>query len=78
MTRFEELTDIITNNKNKHKKKEDIELEVSGAGSNPLAAWGNGIDGDMQSDPDMIDMLYRHDRGRPNRGENTSSWDSTY
>lgn len=31
MTRFEELTDIITNNKNKHKKKEEDILEVSGA-----------------------------------------------
>ena len=75
MTRFEELTDIIDSNqnKNKHKKKSDVELEVSGLSSSdiPLGAWGN-----QDIDPDMIEMLYRNNLSRPNRGENTSNWES--
>jgi len=71
MTRFEEITDIIDSKKRfgtkRIKNDEDIQLEVSGlspSSDNPLAAWG-----DEETDPDIIDMLYRSYRSRPNRGE---------
>jgi hypothetical protein len=84
MTKFEELTDIITRNKNKSAKKvivdnkqeyDDIELEVSGSESSsaPLLASAS-----EDLDPDIIDMLYTKPRHVPNRGEGASSWDSDY
>jgi hypothetical protein len=86
MTKFEELTDIISHNKNKDKKlakkifdddkeDDDIELEVSGSESisGPLVASAS-----EDLDPDIIDMLYTEQRYVPNRGEGASSWDSDY
>ena len=86
MTKFEELTDIISHNKNNDKKlakkifdddKEDgdIELEVSGSESSsaPLVASAS-----EDQDRDLIDMLYTKPRHVPNRGEGASSWDSDY
>jgi hypothetical protein len=75
MTKFEELTDIITHDKNKDKKlakkifddieDDDIELEVSGSESRsaPLVASTN-----EETDPDIIDMLYTKPRHKPNDG----------
>ncbi len=86
MTKFEDLTDIISHNKNKDKKlakkifdddKEDndIELEVSGSepSSAPLVASAN-----EETDPDIIDMLYTKPRHKPNDGSGASPWDSDY
>jgi hypothetical protein len=89
MTKFEELMDIITRNKNNDNKKpaiknidiaedkedNDIQLEVSGTESTraPLVASANS-----ELDPDIIDMLYTKPRHVPNRGEGASSWDSDY
>lgn len=74
MTRFEELTDIITRKKNKKKQDTDIEVEVSGlspSSGNPLVSHGN-----EETDPDLIDQLYRNYKSRPNNGQGASSWDS--
>lgn len=86
MTRFEELTDIISHNKNKDKKiakeifdddkeDDDIELEVSGSesSSGPLVASAS-----EDQDPDIIDMLYTKPRHKPNDGFGASAWDSDY
>lgn len=84
MTKFEELTDIISHNKNKSAKKifdddkeeeDDIELEVSGSESSsvPLVATA-----DEETDPDIIDMLYTKPRHKPNDGFGASAWDSDY
>ena len=86
MTEFEELTDIISHNKNKDKKlakkifdddkeDDDIELEVSGSESSsvPLVATA-----DEETDPDIIDMLYTKPRHKPNDGFGASPWDSDY
>jgi hypothetical protein len=78
MTKFEELTDIISHNKNKSAKKifdDDIELEVSGSESSsvPLVATA-----DEETDPDIIDMLYTEPRHKPNDGFGASAWDSDY
>lgn len=83
MTKFEELTDIISHNKNKSAKKifdddkeeDDIELEVSGSESSsvPLVATA-----DEETDPDIIDMLYAKPRHKPNDGFGASAWDSDY
>ncbi len=83
MTKFEELTDIISRNKNKSAKKifdndkeeDDIELEVSGSESSsvPLVATS-----DEETDPDIIDMLYTKPRHKPNDGFGASAWDSDY
>ena len=84
MTKFEELSDIITSNKtNKTRTNkiqtsncisddEDVELEVSGTESNrnPLVAWA-----DEETEPDIIEQLYRSHRSKPNIGEGASSWD---
>ncbi len=83
MTKFEELTDIISHNKNKDKKlakkifdddKEDydIELEVSGSESSraPLVATAS-----EEQDPDIIDMLYTKARHKPNDGSGAVYWD---
>ena len=85
MTKFDELMDIITHNKNKDKKArdiafsqddkqdDDIEIEVAGAESSkgPLVATAN-----EEMEPDIIDTLYTKPRHVPNRGEGASSWDS--
>ena len=85
MTKFEELMDLITHNKNKDKKSQkndfseneddDIQLEVSGSESTraPLVATA-----DDQLEPDIIDTLYTKPRHVPNRGEGASSWDSDF
>jgi hypothetical protein len=85
MTKFEELTDIITHDKNKDKKlakkifddieDDDIELEVSGSESSsaPLVASTN-----EETDPDIIDMLYTKPRHKPNDGFGASPWDADY
>lgn len=86
MTKFEELMDLITRNKNKGKKSvekilqedkenDDIELEVSGSESTraPLVAAAN-----EETDPDIIEQLYRSNRNRVPRGEGASAWDSDY
>ncbi|MGC2441505.1 MAG: hypothetical protein WA390_08810 [Nitrososphaeraceae archaeon] len=83
MTKFEELTNIISHNKNKSAKKifdddkedDDIELEVSGSESSsvPLVATA-----DEETDPDIIDMLYTKPRHKPNDGFGASAWDSDY
>jgi hypothetical protein len=86
MTKFEELTDIISHNKNKDKKlakkifdddkeDDDIELEVSGSESRsaPLLASAN-----EETDPDIIDMLYTKPRHKPNDGFGASAWDADY
>ena len=66
MTKFEELSDIITSNKNNKTRTnktqtsnyisddEDVELEVSGVESSrsPLVAWA-----DEETDPDIIEQL---------------------
>ncbi len=84
--------DIITRNKNKDKKSvdslngsvsralntnedDDIQLEVSGSESTrtPLVAAA-----DDETDPDLIDQLYRSPRNRVPRGEGASAWDSDY
>ena len=83
MTKFEELTNIISHKKNIHKKvakkifdddKEDydIELEVSGSESSsaPLVASAN-----EETDPDIIDMLYTKPRHKPNDGSGAVYWD---
>jgi hypothetical protein len=84
MTKFEELTDIITRNKNKSAKKvivdnkqeyDDIELEVSGSESSSAQLLASASE---DLDPDIIDMLYTKPRHVPNRGEGASSWDSDY
>ncbi len=86
MTKFDELMDLITHNKNKDKKTtlasnskfdddKDIEIEVSGSDSTraPLVAAAS-----EDLDPDLIDMLYRSNRNRVPRGEGASHWDSDY
>ena len=85
MTKFEELTDIISHNKNKDKKLEkkifdddkedDIELEVSGSESSsaPLVASAN-----EETDPDIIDMLYTKPRHKSNDGFGATPWDADY
>jgi|RhiMetdeSRZDD1v2_1073273.scaffolds.fasta_scaffold12403_2 hypothetical protein len=73
MTRFEELTDIIYRNKNKNKTKDaDTEIEVSGlspSSGNPLVSHGTD-----ESDPDLIDQLYRN-KSKPNDWAGASTWD---
>ena len=82
MTKFEELMDLITHNKNKSRKiiaedkqDNDIELEVAGTESTkgPLVATAS-----EEMEPDLIDQLYTKPRHVPLRGEYASSWDSDY
>lgn len=83
MTKFDELMDIITRNKNKSTKKiivddkqdDDIQLEVSGSESTraPLVASAN-----EETDPDIINTLYTKARHKPNDGFGASAWDSNY
>lgn len=84
MTKFEELTDIISHNKNKSAKKifdddkeddDDIELEVSGSESSSVSLVATA---DEETDPDIIDMLYTKPRHKPNDGFGASAWDSDY
>jgi hypothetical protein len=81
MTKFDELMDIITRNKNKNKKpfseetsqnNDDIQLEVSGSESTraPLVAPAS-----EDLDPDIIDMLYTKPRHKPNEGQGAERWD---
>jgi hypothetical protein len=76
MTKFEELTDIISRKKNKDKTSTDVnnkeELEVAGSESSktPLLSCGdNDIDGSI------IDDLYRKSRHKPLMGEFAEKWD---
>jgi hypothetical protein len=83
VTKFDELMDIITRNKNKSTKKiivddkqdDDIQLEVSGSESTraPLIASAN-----EETDPDIINTLYIKARHKPNDGLGASAWDSNY
>lgn len=84
MTKFDELVDIITRNKNKNKKnKDDVsdrahqdqELEVAGSegSKNPIITFG-----DSETDPDLLDQLHRSPKLKPNDGSNATSWDSTW
>jgi hypothetical protein len=82
MTKFEELTDLITPNKNRKvekistdDKEDSIELEVSGSESTngPLLASASD-----ELDPDLIDMLYTKPRHKPLDGSGASAWDSDY
>ena len=85
MTKFEELTDIITHNKNKGTKpiaennfntsEEDIELEVSGSESTRTLLVASASE---ELDPDIIDMLYTKPRHKPNDGFGASPWDADY
>jgi len=81
MTKFDELVDIITRNKNRSKKnKDDVsnvihqdqELEVAGAESskNPLITFG-----DSETDPDLLGQLHRSPKTKPNDGFGVESWD---
>jgi len=88
MTKFEELMELITHNKNKGKHKsarnhanntqdseQDIELEISGTES--TTSKGPLVaTASEEMDPDIIDTLYTKPRHVPNRGEGASSWDS--
>jgi hypothetical protein len=73
MTKFEDLLEIISRNKNKgkmsvktvfteDKEDNDVELEVSGSESTraPLV-----VAADDQLDPDLIDILYTKARHKP-------------
>lgn len=68
MTKFEELMDIITRNKNRGKLSADVdnskqeELEVAGSKSSktPLLACD-----DDEMDMDLIDQLYTKPKHRP-------------
>jgi hypothetical protein len=83
VTKFDELMDIITRNKNKSTKKinvddkqdDDIQLEVSGSESTraPLVASAN-----EETDPDIINTLYTKARHKPNDGFGASAWNSNY
>lgn len=84
MTKFDELIDIITHNRNKDEKStlaskanehEDIELQVSGSESTraPFVAAAS-----YDLDPDIIDMFYTKARHKPNDGFGASAWDADY
>ena len=74
MTKFEELTGIITCNKNKGKDKsqsanekdEEKEIEVTGSESTktPQISFAND-----EQDMDLTDQLYYKAKHGPNRGE---------
>lgn len=81
MTKFEDLVDIITRNKNKARGKykpesiidnQEEELEVAGSESTkkPLIEFG-----DDQTDMDLIDQLYFKNKNRPLMGEFAEKWD---
>lgn len=84
MTKFEELTDIISKKKNKAVNYSKVrppdddnneQLEVAGSESTKTPLLSTGDD---ETDPDLIDQLYRSNRNRVPRGEGASSWDSDY
>lgn len=85
MTKFEELEEIVTRNKNQNKKKQpdsDNELLVPGLDSIETGTGrGSGqphIDfADEETDMSIIDQLYRG-KHKPNNGSGASSWDSTW
>jgi len=76
MTKFEELSDIISKKKNKGKleqeNNDDNQLEV---------AWSETIKipllscGDEEIDGNIVDDLYRKGKHRPNDGSGAASWD---
>jgi len=84
MTKFEELTDIISKKKNKAANYSKVrtsdddnneELEVAGSESSktPLLSYAND-----ETDPDLLDQLHRSIKTKPNDGSGASSWDSDY
>lgn len=80
MTKFEELQEIITRNKNKGKNDNNCELdndslEVAGSEGTkkPLISCG-----DDETDPDLLDQLRFKAKYRPNDGSNAASWDATW
>ena len=81
MTKFEELTDIITCNKNKGKDKsqsaneQDDEKEIEVAGSESTKTPRISFASDEQ-DMDLTDQLNYKAKHTPNRGEFVAeSWD---
>jgi hypothetical protein len=75
MTKFEELMDIISREKNKDQKNNSAEidsLEVAGSESSktPLLSCG-----DDDIDGSIIDDLYRKPRHKPLMGEFAEKWD---
>lgn len=78
MTKFEELTDIISRKKNKdnHSSAVDVdnkgELEVAGSegSKTPLLSCG-----DDETDPGLLDQLHRSAKTKPNDGSGAASWD---
>ncbi|MGB5091578.1 MAG: hypothetical protein WBN72_11595 [Nitrososphaeraceae archaeon] len=94
MTKFDEIMDIITHNKNKNKGKKSVDalkgqpkstlntnedFDIEVSGTD-LTSAPLITAADDSLDPDIIDMLYTKPgwRNIPNRGENASSWDSDY
>ena len=84
MTKFEELTDIISKKKNKAANYSKVrtsdddnneELEVAGSESSktPLLSYAND-----ETDPDLLDQLHRSIKTKPNDGSGAFSWDSDY
>lgn len=80
MTRFEELCDLITRNKNKGKKSttddseqdnQSQEIEVAGSESTKKPIISFGDDNDL----DLIEQLHYKERHRPLFGENAERWD---
>ena len=82
MTKFEELIDIITRNKNKNKGKneslkqeedqQEDEIEVAGSEptKRPIISFG-----DDQTDMDLIDQLYFKPKHKPLEGQFADRWD---
>lgn len=75
MTKFEELTDIITRNKNKGNNKaqlaeeefdDDQEIEVAGSEKSkaPLVSFATD-----ETDMDLTDQLYHSAKHKPTMGE---------
>jgi hypothetical protein len=75
MTKFEELVDIITRNKNNSKKNEQKEvLEVAGSENTkqPLISFA-----DME-DLNLLDQLYynKNEKHKPLEGQSADKWDN--
>jgi len=54
------------------RREKDFSLEVSGSESShdPMASFGTD-----ESDPDLVDQLYRSPKKRPLRGDGATYWD---